>query len=135
MLWGPAGGGGSGGKLVGSLYLPWGLLMRLVWALFRGDRLVGVVVQVGGKNIILRVEGRVDLTGYCCTLLYMGSCSGLDQAWRAGREGVYARLSFRGRRVIARASCSSQQAQLQGVRMDRKMGAQSVEGCRWWLVI
>jgi len=27
----------------------------------------------------------VDLAGYCCV---MGSCSGLDQAWGAGREGV-----------------------------------------------
>jgi len=54
------------------------------------------LVTVGGKNIILRVEERVDLAGYCCV---MGSCSGLDPAWRAGREKACARLSFRGRRV------------------------------------
>eukprot|EP00962_Isochrysis_galbana_P043047 scaffold16261_cov151-Isochrysis_galbana.AAC.2 len=116
----PASGGGGGAKLmlVGSLS-PLGLRR---WC------------PVGGKNIILRVEERVDLAGYI-VVACMGSCSGLDQAWRAGREQACARLSFRGRRVIARASWSSQQAQLQGVRMDRKLGAQSVEGCRWWLVI
>eukprot|EP00962_Isochrysis_galbana_P024780 scaffold7609_cov112-Isochrysis_galbana.AAC.7 len=56
------------------------LLMRLVWASLRRDRLVGVVwCPVGGKNIILRVEERT----------------------RRGVRGAKAcaRLSFRGRRV------------------------------------
>eukprot|EP00962_Isochrysis_galbana_P015930 scaffold4550_cov128-Isochrysis_galbana.AAC.6 len=117
MLWGPAGGGGGGAKLVGSL------------------------------SPLLGVEERVDCSGFADAsgvgLIQEGQAGGGSGAQLVGRISSFelrrgpgvrgakacARLSFRGRRVNRSGLLVFPAAQLQGVRMDRKLGAQSVEGC------
>eukprot|EP00962_Isochrysis_galbana_P015923 scaffold4549_cov136-Isochrysis_galbana.AAC.8 len=61
----------------------------------------------------------------------VGRISSLELRRGRGVRGAKAcaRLSFRGRRVNRSGLLVFPAAQLQGVRMDRKLGAQSVEGC------